>query len=102
VGSLAWPLPAVPALSPTSLRSRMLAGASAASSMIASVVEDVETVVGTSSGAALALEVTIAFACRGGCRKCWIASGRVCASTLCTRVYCVLWTLITLYMMCPM
>ena len=41
----------------------MLAGASAASTMIGSVVEDVEMAVGASSGAAFALEMTIASAC---------------------------------------
>ena len=42
--------------------SHMLAGASATSSMIGSVVEDVETVVGASSFDALALEATIVHA----------------------------------------
>ena len=58
-----WPFPAVPALSLTSLCSQMLAGASAASSMTGSVVEDVETVIGASSVATFALELTIASAC---------------------------------------
>ena len=38
----------------------MLAGASTASSRVGSVVEDIETVAGASSGAAFALEMTIA------------------------------------------
>ena len=49
--------------------SHMLAGASATSSTIGNVVEDVETVVGASSGAALALEMTIASACCNGVWK---------------------------------
>ena len=55
----------------------MLAGAPTASSTIGSVVEDVETAVGASSGAALALEVTMASDVRDGCKKC-CACGRVC------------------------
>ena len=54
-----WPFPAVPALSPTTMCSHMLAGASATSSTIGNVVEDVETVVGASVFDALALEATI-------------------------------------------
>ena len=83
-GCLDWPFPAVPALSPTILCSTMLAGAPAASSTIGSVVEDVETAVGASSGAALALEVTMASDVRDGCKKCG-ACGRVCVCqyTLC-------------------
>ena len=76
-GCLDWPFPAVPALSPTILCSTMLAGASAASGTIGSVVEDVETVVGAISGDALAFEMTIASACRDTCKKCG-ACGRVC------------------------
>ena len=57
----------------------MLAGASAASSMMGSVVEDVETVIGASSVAAFALELTIASACCDGCEKC-CACRRVCVS----------------------
>ena len=49
----------VPALSPTTMCPHMLAGASATSSTIGSVVEDVETVVGASSFDALALEAII-------------------------------------------
>ena len=61
----------------------MLAGASAASSTFGSVVEDVETVVGVSSGAAVALEMTIASACRDGCRKCFACRRiRVCQNAL--------------------
>jgi hypothetical protein len=55
----------------------MLAGAPAASSTIGSVVEDVETAVGVSSGAVFPLEVTIASDVRDGCKKC-CACGRVC------------------------
>ena len=55
----------------------MLAGASAASSMMGSVVEDVKLVIGASSVAAFALELTIASACRDGCKKC-CACRRVC------------------------
>ena len=54
-----WPFPAVPALSPTTMCSHMLAGASATSSTIGNVVEDVETVVGASFFDALALEAAI-------------------------------------------
>ena len=57
--------------------SHMLAGASAASSTIGGVVVDVETVVGASSGAAFAFEMTIASARRKGDKKC-CACGRVC------------------------
>ena len=61
----------VPALSLTIICSHMLAGASAASSTIGRVVEDVETVVGASSFDALALEATIVgiahFALRNAC-----------------------------------
>ena len=59
-GCLDWPFPAVLALSSTNPPSRMLAGASAASRTIGSVVEDVKTVVGASSVAAFSLEMTIA------------------------------------------
>ena len=44
----------------------MLAGASAASRTIGSVVEDVKTVVGASSVAAFSLEMTIASVCHDG------------------------------------
>ena len=57
-GSLGWAFLAVPALSPTILCSTMLAGASAASSTIGSVVEDVEMAVGASCFDALALDAT--------------------------------------------
>ena len=81
-GSLGWAFLAVPALSPTILCSTMLAGASAASSTIGSVVEDVEMAVGASSGAALALEVTIASACCDGVKK-LSAVCRVCVRYVC-------------------
>lgn len=55
----------------------MLAGGSTASSMMGSVVEDVKLVIGASSVAAFALELTIASACCHGCKKC-CACGRVC------------------------
>ena len=57
-----WPFPAVPAPSSTILCSNMLAGGSAASSTMGSVVEHVETVIEASSIAALALELAIASA----------------------------------------
>ena len=50
--------------------SHMLAGASAASSMIGSVVEDVETVVDASSFDALALEASIVLTCPFCSKKC--------------------------------
>ena len=65
-GCLDWPFPAVLALSSTNPPSRMLAGASAASRTIGSVVEDVKTVVGASSVAAFSLEMTIASVCHDG------------------------------------
>ena len=74
-GSLGWAFLAVPALSPTILCSRMHAGASEASSTIGSVVEDVETVVGASSGAVFALDMSIASACVLGCKKCCACAG---------------------------
>ena len=55
----------------------MLAGTSAASTTMGSVVEDVETVVGTSSDSAFALETTIASAWPDSCKKC-CACGRIC------------------------
>ena len=65
----------VPALSPTIMCSHMLAGASAASSTIGSVVEDVETVVGASSFDALALEATIVRIARFALRNACLAGG---------------------------
>ena len=57
----------------------MLAGAPAASSTNGSVVEDVETVTGASSVAALALEVTIASARRLAVKSAVLAGGSVLA-----------------------
>ena len=59
-GCLDCPFPAVLALSSTNPPSRMLAGASAASRTIGSVVEDIKTVVSAASVAAFSLEMTIA------------------------------------------
>ena len=56
-------------LSPPSLHLHMLAGASATSGSISSVVEDLKTVVGALSGAAFALELTITSACAATCEK---------------------------------
>ena len=53
----------------------MLAGASAASTMIGSVVENVETVVGASSFDALALEATIVRIARFALRNVCLAGG---------------------------
>ena len=77
----------MPALSPTMLCSHMLAGASAASSMIGSVVEDVETVADVSSSAALALEMTTPPRAVCSPMKCG-ACGRVCMRqyTFCMRL----------------
>ena len=58
-----WPFVAVPALSPTIMCSHMLAGASAASTTMGSVVEDVKTVTGASTGAALPLEMAVGASC---------------------------------------
>ena len=60
--------------------SHMLAGASAASSTIGGVVVDVETVVGASSGAAFAFEMTIASARRKGDKSVVLVGGSVSVS----------------------
>ena len=73
-----WPFVAVPALSPTIMCSHMLAGASATSSTIGSVVEDVETVVGASVFDALALEATIVHCAYFAVRNTTLAGGSLC------------------------
>ena len=55
--------------------SHMLAGASATSSTIGSVVEDVETVVGASSFDALALQATIVYIARSALKNAALAGG---------------------------
>ena len=78
-----WPFVAVPALSPTIMCSHMLAGASAASSMTGSVIEDVETVIGASSVAAFALDMTFDSALAVDCKKCCACGrGSVCQKSL--------------------
>ena len=84
---------AVPALCLIILCSRMLAGASTASTMIGSVVEDVEMAVDVSSGAAFALEMTIASACVTVQKSHVLVCRVVSTGVLCSWFQCVLLTI---------
>ena len=81
-----WPSVVVPALSPTILRAHMLVGAVNASNAIGCVVDNVKAVVGAASAAVVPLENALAVHASYAQKKLPVASGSVCASTVCRHV----------------